>query len=152
MQRVLFIASSGGHYKQLRKLDPLIGKYHGIVITERIRTLEKEKGVRYLHQVNRKEKLFPFWLFVNAVHSFLIFLAVRPDVIVTTGVLCAIPMCLIAKMFKRHVIYIESFAKVITPTETGKFIYRHHLADAFFVQWKSMLDIYPDAVYAGSLY
>ena len=61
-------------------------------------------------------------------------------------------MCLIAKMFKRHVIYIESFAKVITPTETGKFIYRHHLADAFFVQWKSMLDVYPDAVYAGSLY
>ena len=92
MQRVLFIASSGGHYKQLRKLDPLIGKYHGIVITERIRTLEKEKGVRYLHQVNRKEKLFPFWLFVNAVHSFLIFLAVRPDVIVTTGVLCTIPL------------------------------------------------------------
>ena len=101
MQRVLFIASSGGHYKQLRKLDPLIGKYHGIVITE---------------------------------------------------LLCTIPMCLIAKMFKRRVIYIESFAKVITPTETGKFIYRHHLADAFFVQWKSMLDVYPDAVYAGSLY
>ena len=58
MQRVLFIASSGGHYKQLRKLDPLIGKYHGIVITERIRTLEKEKGVRYLHQVNRKVLAF----------------------------------------------------------------------------------------------
>ncbi|HGS3207216.1 TPA: polysaccharide biosynthesis protein, partial [Streptococcus pneumoniae] len=37
-----------------------------------------------------------------------------------------------------------------TPTLTGRILYRY--ADRFYVQWESMLDIYPNAVYKGGLY
>ena len=46
--------------------------------------------------------------------------------------------------------YIESFAKVTTPTETGKILYR--FADRFYVQWESMLEVYPEAICLGGIY
>lgn len=61
-----------------------------------------------------------------------------------------IPMCLLCKAQGGKLIYIESYAKVSTPTETGKLLYR--FADEFYVQWKSMLKIYPKAKYLGGIY
>ena len=52
--------------------------------------------------------------------------------VITTGVLAVIPLCLLAKLFGRKLIYIESFAKVTSPTETGKLMYK--FADRFYVQ------------------
>lgn len=74
----------------------------------------------------------------------------RPDVIITTGVLAMIPLSLLVKLFGGKLIYIESFAKVSSPTETGKFLYR--FADQFYVQWEPMKQFYPDAIYLGGIY
>lgn len=104
----------------------------------------------YVHQVNRKEVSFPFWMVVNAVKSIIIFLQEKPDIVITTGVLAMIPLCLIAKLFGKKLIYIESFAKVSSPTETGRFLYK--FADRFYVQWKPMLQFYPKAIYLGGIY
>ena len=70
--------------------------------------------------------------------------------VITTGVLAMIPMCLLAKLFGKKLIYIESFAKVTSPTETGKLMYR--FADQFYVQWESMREIYPNAICLGGIY
>ena len=86
----------------------------------------------------------------NAVKTLGIFLKERPDAVICTGVLAMIPMCLLCKLFGRKVIYIESFAKVTTPTETGKLMYK--LADRFYVQWESMLEVFPNAIYLGGIY
>ena len=53
-------------------------------------------------------------------------------------------------MFKKKVIYIETFANSKTPTQAGKMIYP--IADLFIVQWESMLEIYPNAVYGGWIF
>ena len=87
-----------------------------------------------------------------AIKSFYIFLKERPDVIISTGVLAAIPMIFIGHIFKKKVIYIESFAKINSPTMTGKLVYKKNLADQFYVQWESMLEFYPNAIYKGGIY
>ena len=89
-------------------------------------------------------------MIINFFKSIYIFIKERPDYIVTTGVLAIIPLVLIAKLFRRKIIYIESFAKISSPTETGKFIYK--FADRFYVQWPKMKDIYPKAIYKGGIY
>ena len=61
-----------------------------------------------------------------------------------------LPMCFIAKLGKKKLIYIESFAKVTSPTKSGKLMYKY--ADRFYVQWESMLEIYPDAIFLGGIY
>ena len=87
---------------------------------------------------------------INTFVSIWIFIRENPDIVITTGVLAMIPICLLAKIFRKKLIYIESFAKVSSSTETGKLMYK--LADQFYVQWKSMLNIFPDAIYIGGIY
>ena len=79
-----------------------------------------------------------------------IFIKEQPDVVLTTGAGVAVPTCVIAKVFHRKIIYIESFARISSPNRTGMFIYK--FADLFIVQWESLLKFYPKAVYGGWLY
>lgn len=151
-KKICFAASSGGHFEQILMLKPLMKKYDGFVLTERTDYKAEVKGVRmyYIHQVNRKECSFVFRMLANSFKSLLIFIKERPDVVITTGVLATVPICLISKLFGKKLIYIESFAKVTTPTETGKFMYKY--ADRFYIQWPQMKDIYPKAIYLGGIY
>lgn len=150
--KICFAASSGGHFEQILMLKPLMEKYNSFLLTEKTTYKTEVKNVRmhYLHQVNRKEVLFPLEMVGNAFRSLYFFVKERPDVVITTGVLAVIPMCLLAKLFRRKLIYLESFAKVTSPTETGKLLYKY--ADQFYVQWPQMKEIYPNAIYLGGIY
>ena len=149
--KLCFAASSGGHFEQLMMLKPLMEKYNSIVITEetayKVKNTEK---VYYMKQVNRREKGFISNMVLNFWRSLKIYFKEKPDAVICTGVLAMIPICLIAKLMRKKLIYIESFAKVTTPTETGKLMYK--FADQFYVQWESMLKVYPNAIFLGGIY
>lgn len=151
-KKICFAASSGGHFEQISMLKPLMDEYDSIVITEATEYKVSIKGQKmyYLHQVNRKEWTLPVWMIVNALKSFVLFVKEKPDVVITTGVLAMIPLCLIAKAFGKKLVFIESFAKISSPTETGRFLYR--FTDRFYVQWQSMKKFYPNAIYLGGIY
>ena len=70
--------------------------------------------------------------------------------IISTGVLATVPLCLVCKLFGKKLIFIESYAKVKTPTLTGKLLYP--FADRFYVQWQELLEFYPKARYVGGIY
>ena len=150
--KLCFAASSGGHLEQILMLKPLMEKYDSFLITEKTtyETEIKDIKIYYLYQVNRKEWKFPFEMICNAFKSLFVFIKERPDVVITTGVLAMVSMCLLAKLFRKKLIYIESFAKVTTPTETGKMMYKY--ADQFYVQWPQMKEVYPKAIYLGGIY
>jgi len=133
-------------------LKPLMEKYDSFLLTERTDYNAEVKGVRtyFLRQVNRREKLFIPVMLMNALRTIFIYAKERPDVVVTTGVLAVLPMCLLSKLMRKKLVYIESFAKVNTPNESGKLLYKY--ADRFYVQWESMLKVYPKAVYLGGIY
>lgn len=150
--KVCFAASTGGHYEQLLMLEPLMNKYDSFIVTEETlyKANIKNRKMYYLKQVNRKEKAFIPRMLVNLVRSVKIYFKEKPDVVICTGVLAMIPICLIAKMAGKKLIYIESFAKVTSATQSGKLLYK--FADQFYVQWEQMLKIYPKAIYLGGIY
>ncbi|MDE5619782.1 MAG: polysaccharide biosynthesis protein [Ruminococcus sp.] len=132
-------------------LKPLMEKYDSFILTERTKYSSINAGnIYYVNQVNRKELTFIFLMIINTLKSLKIFFKEKPDVVICTGVLAMIPMCLIAKIFRKKIIYIESFAKIKSPTATGKLLYK--FADKFYVQWESMLEFYPKAKYIGGIY
>ena len=151
-KKLCFAASSGGHFEQITMLAPLMKKYESFIVTERTQYEASIDGeqIYYLQQVNRNEALFLFRMTVNTFKSMRLFFKEKPDVVITTGVLAVVPLCLIAKVFKKRLIYIESFAKVSSPTKTGQILYR--VAEQFYVQWESMLEFYPNAIYLGGIY
>ena len=151
-RKICFAGSSGGHFEQLMMLKQLMKKYNSFILAEKTQyTINTDDiPVKYLKQVNRKEKKFIFLMIYNAIVSLWIYLKEKPDIVICTGVLSMIPICLYAKIFKKKLVYIESFAKINSPTLSGKFLYKY--ADLFLVQWESMLEIYPNAVYKGGIY
>lgn len=149
--KVCFAASSGGHLEQLLALRPLMERYDSFILTEKT-AYDAKLPVRacYLRQVNRHEASFLPRMAANAATSFKYWFAERPDVIVCTGVLATIPFCLIGHAMGAKLAYIESFAKTNSPTMTGKLLSKR--ADRFYVQWESMLDVYPGARFVGGVY
>ena len=142
MKKICFIASTGGHFDQLMMLKPIMDKYDSFIITEKTsyQAIKDNRKIYYLKQVNRHEKIFILKMFLRE----------KPDVVISTGALVTIPICIIAKIFRKKLIFIESFAKINSPTLTGKLLYK--FADQFYVQWKDMLKIYPKAIYKGGIY
>ena len=153
MKKICLISSSGGHFEQLLMLRKLAENNEIFIVTEKTKYNKKDKKINYfVNQVNRKETLFLLKMALILIKSLYIFIKEKPDVIISTGVLSSIPMMFIGHLFNKKVIYIESFAKISSPTMTGNLIYKHKIADRFYVQWENMLEFYPDAICKGGIY
>lgn len=150
--KICFAASTGGHFEQLMMLNLLMKKYDSFILTEKTNYTIDTKGIRKYEvtQINRKELLFLIKFIMIFFKSLLVFLKEKPDVIISTGALSTIPILLIAKVFKKKIIFIESFSKVSSPTLTGKIVYRY--ADLFLIQWEELREYYPNAKYGGGIY
>ena len=149
--KICFASSSGGHTEQTLTLMNNMNREVSFLVTEKVDYDDSRKGkTHYLTQVNRKELGCIFKLAFNALVSLRILVREKPDIIVTTGVLAVIPLCLLAKMLRKKLIYIESFADITSPTLTGKLLYKY--ADRFYIQWEDLYAYYPKAEYIGSIY
>lgn len=151
-KKICLAASSGGHYEQILMLKQLLKEYDGFILTEKTPYIADAEGIKTEHvlQVNREDWDCWLRLIANAFISLDIYLKKKPDIVICTGALAMIPMCLLVKFFGGRLIFIESFAKVTAPTKTGRFLYKY--ADKFFVQWETMKTFYPDAEYLGGIY
>ena len=107
--------------------------------------------VNFLVYGTKDKKLaYPFKFIYNVFKSLILYIKIRPKYIVTTGTHTAVPICYIGKLFGTKIIFIETFANSKTKTLSGKMIYP--IANLFIVQWESMLELYPRAVYGGWIY
>lgn len=156
MKKVIFISSTGGHLSELMQLKSIFKNYDYHIITEKNDTtlkLKEEYGnkINYLVYGARNYMLSYMFKFpYNIIKSLLLYMKIRPDVIVTTGAHTAVPMCYIAKLFKKNIIFIETFARVNSQSMSGRMI--NKIADVFLVQHEEMLDVYENAIYKGDLY
>ena len=150
MQKKICLAcSAGGHLTELLQLEKAWqGKPHYFVSDKRLNAID----------LSKKEKVFfvscprrnPINLTINFVQSLWLFLWQRPSIVISTGADTAIPTCLIAKLFGKKVVFIESFCRIKQPSLSGKIMYR--LADLFLVQWEQNKEFFPKAVFAGSVF
>ena len=156
MKKVLFISSTGGHLSELLQLSPLFEKYDYHIITEKDeanKALKEKYGEKIdFLPYGTRSKLFSyiFKYFYLCIKTIYYYFKIKPEVIITTGTHTAGPMCILGKIFRSKIIYIETFANRNKKTATGRLIYK--IADLFIVQWEEMLKLYPKAIYGGSIY
>ena len=150
--RLCLVASQGGHIEELWQLKILREKYDFYLVVPKTAWTEKLKCEKvFIRDLNRKNRLTKVSsMAVMFVEQFSILLKNRADVVITTGAAVAIPICVFAKKKKKKVVYIESMARISSPSGTGKFLYK--FADLFIVQWEELLKFYPNAVYGGTIY
>ena len=155
MKKVVFISSTGGHLRELMKLEPLFKNYDFTIITEKDRTTEfledNYKNRVYYVPYSTRSKIASYffrYLFV-IIKSLYLFLKIKPDVIVSTGTHTAVPICYFGKLFRKKIIYIETYANITKKTLSGKMVYP--ISDLFIVQWEKMKELYPRAKYIDNL-
>lgn len=150
MKKIMLVANNGGHILQLAHLRNIWERYDRVWVTgnkqDATYLLQGEKIYYAYRPTDRNLKN----MFKNMLLAFKIFWLEKPAWVVTTGAGMAIPFCYVAKLFRIKVMYIESFAKIRTPTVSGRIVYP--ISNAFFVQWQGMLKYYPKAHYEGTIY
>lgn len=146
--KICLISSSGGHFEQLSMLKKLGEKYDIFLVTEK--TDYKGNADYYLTQTGSKDILWPFKMIGNCFKTLGFWIKEKPEFVITTGTLIALPVCLLAKICRKKVIYIETFARVNDCTRTGKMMYK--IVDLFIYQWEPLAKFYPKGIYGGSIY
>ena len=149
-KKICLISSSGGHFEQLKMLTKLKENYDIYIVTEKTKYQEK---CDYTLFAGSESKMISLWhLFLNFFLSVKHFVKEKPDAVISTGTMVAFPTILWAKILRKKVIYIETFARVYGGTRAGKFVYKHNLSDLFIYQWETQKDEYPNGIYGGGIY
>lgn len=146
--KLCLVSSSGGHWEQLRKLQPLLDKYDGFYVSEK--TIFKCEAQYLMHPTDLKDKFMIPKMLANSFKALMIWLKEKPDFVITTGTIVAYPFYILARISKKKFIFIETFARAKMPTQAGLKMQKH--TDLFIVQWESQKQFYEKAVYGGCLY
>lgn len=147
--RLCFVSSSGGHWEQLQKLYPLAEKYEGFFVTEKTQ-FDAPMGKYFMSQTDLKDKLMLFKMLRNSIYTLYIWFKEHPDFVITTGTMVAYPFYLLATLFHKKFVFIETFGRANMPTVAGKKMEKH--TDLFIVQWETQKRFYKKAIYGGCLY
>lgn len=145
--RVLVIGAGGGHLAEALLATEGLDAQRSLVtfrLPHTDTTLSSEKTY-YLIDPHKS-----LWKFViNGFQSVWVIVKERPHAVINTGGGISIACSLLGKLIGAKLIFIESGARVSSPSKTGVFLYKY--SDLFIVQWKAMLEFYPKAVYGGAL-
>lgn len=154
--KVLFISSTGGHLSELLQLESMFDNYDYHIITEKTKSTlslknKYNKKINYLVYGTKSRFLSYMYKFpYNCIKSLILYIKIRPKVVVTTGAHTGVPFCYIGKLFGSKIIFIETLANIETRTLSGRMVYP--IADVFIVQWENMLKFYPKAILGGKMY
>lgn len=156
MIKILAILGKGGHTTQmLRLLEKMPKDYeYSYIVCYEDPISEKEVEGR-VHKVNTPsmEGDSNFIKFIRTLRTIfqvaIVMIKANPDVVITAGPGVGAIFSYMGKLLGRKVVFIESWARVYSKSDSGKLVYP--IADLFFVQWKEMKKVYPNAIYAGRL-
>jgi len=159
--KICLVCAPGGHLTEMMRLNDAFAQHDVFLITYKEEFLNLPSNIRKVYfiknilvnrvQANRVEKtlLIILQMLLLTVKGFKILLIEKPNIVISTGSEIAIPICYIAKIFGKKVIFIESLCRIDDLSVTGKIV--NPISDMFLVQWESLLGKYKKAQYQGNV-
>lgn len=147
MMKICLVASRGGHLEELQFVKYMDIECEYCLITENSPEVLRQRlgNVYYVDQISRKDSYVLLKIMKLIFTGIQILNKEKPDCFISTGALITIPILVLAKLYRKKVIFIETFARVNSGSLSGRIAYL--FADVFIVYWKSLLKIYPKAKY-----
>ena len=144
--KICLISSHGGHLRELLDATAEVKGDKYFVTQKAMHTAEILAGERHYFILDPHLSWGKYA--VNLLQSLKHVLRERPELVIASGAGIVIPSVLLCRfLLKSKIIFIELSANVVNPSRTGKFLYR--FADLFLIQWPSLQEHYPRAVYCG---
>lgn len=137
-QRVLAVASGGGHWVQLLRLRPAFAEHQVTYVTVREDYRSDLEGgdrdrLRVVVDATEWQRLLLVKLFLQIVWSVI---RVRPHVVITTGAAPGLMAILAGRMVGARTMWIDSIANVEEISKSGRLSRR--IADRCLTQWPDL--------------
>ena len=130
--KVLAVASSGGHWVQLRRVTPAFADSEVVYVTviDSYRSQVPENKFYTVHDATRWNKV---GLIVLALQLAWIIVKEKPDVVISTGAAPGYFAILLGRLFRAKTIWIDSMANIEELSMSGSRVGRY--ADLWLTQW-----------------
>lgn len=144
--KICLVASRGGHIGEMCFAKDLNAEM--FLITEKT---DNNNNILffcptyYVDPINRRERNAVWKILKLFCTAYRILKKEKPDCYISTGALISIPVLLLGKLQGKKIIFIETLARVVSPSLSGRIAYC--FADVFVVYWESLLKYYPKAYY-----
>lgn len=145
-KRILAVASSGGHWVQLRRLRPAF-EGHDLAYLTTDPGHRSEVGDARFYAVRDGNRTSKLTLLVSALQIGWVLLRERPQVVVSTGAAPGYLAIRGARLLGARTVWIDSVANVEEMSMSGRLASER--ADLFLTQWPHLAD--GRVVYAGSV-
>lgn len=145
--RIIGISSGGGHLTELITIARFLPTLSA-VITE-TRAAERNTGSGFSFVPLRDPHRSVFGFLHNLGQAFRYLRHHKPDVVISTGAGMTVPFFLLAKMTGAVCIYVETGARISTPSMTGRILYP--FSSLFIVQNEALRSFYPKSVVVSIL-
>jgi UDP-N-acetylglucosamine:LPS N-acetylglucosamine transferase len=136
-QRILAVASSGGHWVQLRRLTPALAGHDVAYLTTDPGHREEVAPARF-YTVNDASRWNKFALLLSALRILWVVLRERPHVVISTGAAPGYLALRCAKLLGARTIWVDSVANVEELSLSGQMASRQ--ADLCLTQWSHLAD------------
>lgn len=132
---VLAIASGGGHWIQLLRLQPAFDGCHVVFASTRPSDRDNvaDSDFTVVPNANRHTKVAAVW---SALHVTLLVIRKRPDVVVTTGALPGYFAVRAARLVRARTIWVDSVANAEILSLSGRHAGPH--VDLWVTQWEHL--------------
>jgi len=128
-KRILAVASAGGHWEQMRLLQPAFGGEVHFLSTRPGQTI----GGRPVPVVRDCNRRTPWRAVLCTIQLWGKVGALRPDLVVSTGALPGLLALLVARLQRRRTVWIDSVANAERLSASGRMALR--FADLCLTQW-----------------
>lgn len=143
---ILLVTPPGGHLDEIKYFNKVYCDHpHHFVLNKEIIETQDTKG--RVTVISYSERDWRFLL--NLYEAWALLKKHKARVILTTGGGFSVAFALAGKLLGIPTVYIETWAKIGTPTATGRVMYR--LTPHFFYQWPQVAPHFPNATHIGLL-
>ena len=138
--KICLACTHGGHFVEMKRLLNAFNEHDYFFVTY---YSDATKNIENTYFINFEESGLraKIMLIKTIIKAAKILTKEKPDVIVSTGGgEIAVPFCYIGKILGAKVIFVDTLARITTPSGGGKLVYP--IADLFLVQWELLLKKY----------
>jgi len=154
--RLLFVLGSGGHTARGLILSNQVDCKKYYIVPWESEVTKRKVGRNYFSVISPRFRakdsrimsvLRTLFLFL---HSLIILLIVRPDVLISTGSGLTLPPFLVARVFGIKTLFIESPSRVYNPSIAGKLLIGK--VDLWLSSWPELAQRYQGVEYRGMVF
>lgn len=132
--RLLAVASTGGHWIQLKRLRPAFAQARvSYLTTNPAHALEVNEPTYSVHDANNQTRIRLVLMFL---HILWLLLRLRPHVVISTGAAPGAACLMLGKLLGARTIWIDSIANPEEMSMSGRWV--RYWADLWLTQWPDL--------------